>query len=82
MEERKLTVTTEQGASLEIVVIDIIPSLDNTKEFIIYQIPQNNNYYASILVENADSFELVTITDEKDLNFVREEIDKVAKEEE
>lgn len=75
----KLTVNTEEGKVIEINVLDIIASNEYNKEFIIYNIINNeNNVFASVLEEDDNSFTLKAIDDAKEYEFVNKEIEKLA----
>lgn len=75
MEDTKLNVTTETGENIEIDVIDIFSLEGSDKEYILYSIA--DDVYASILVEDAETFELKTIEDEEELEIVKKRIEEL-----
>ena len=77
----KLVVKAENGQDVTINVLDIIDSEEFQKSFIIYNIDGHGEaVFASILNEQEDSFSLDTITDQKEIEFINSEIDKVVEE--
>lgn len=79
----KLLVTIEGGKQTEISVVDIINSDEFKKEFILYTLGSDDEkLYASILNESDDSYSLDTISDQKEIDFINSEIDRIASEEE
>ena len=77
--DRKLTVTMEDGRVVDIWVLDIFKANEFNKEFIIYTVGDDEeNLFASILNESEDSFSLDTITDENELAYVNNMIEKIA----
>lgn len=80
--DNKLLVTVEGGRQAEISVIDIIQSDEFNKEFILYTLGDDKEtVYASILNESESSFSLDTIEDPKEIDFINDEIEKLANEE-
>ena len=78
MEDRKLKVTIEDGSEVTVNVLDIIDSIEFKKTFIIYTVNDNEeSIFASILNESETSYSLDTITDEKEINYINSEIDRV-----
>ena len=73
--DTKLDVIRETGDKLSIDVIDIFSKENDDKEYILYSI--NDDIYASILLEDDTTFELKTIEDESDMNFVKERINEL-----
>lgn len=73
--DTKLDVISETGDKLSIDVIDIFSKENDDKEYILYSI--NDDIYASILLEDDTTFELKTIEDESDMNFVKERINEL-----
>ena len=81
MENNKLVVTAENGQDVTINVLDIIESEEFNKTFMIYNIEGNNEaIFASILNEKEDTFSLDTITEQKEIEFINHEIDRVVQE--
>ncbi len=81
--DNKLLVTIEDGSQVEISVLDIVESEEFDKEFVLYTLgTDNQTVYASILNESEDSYSLDTITDQREIDFINKEIDRVADEEE
>lgn len=80
MEEvnNKLKVTIEDGTIVDINVLDIVDSLEFNKTFIIYTVNnEEDTIFSSILNEDETSYSLDTITDQKELDFINNEIDRV-----
>lgn len=73
--DTKLDVISETGDKLSIDVIDIFSKENDDKEYILYSI--GDDVYASILLEDETTFELKTIEDENDMNFVKERINEL-----
>ena len=71
----KLNVTSENGKNLTIDVIDIFSCEGSEKEYILYSI--GDDIYASILIEDANSFGLKTIEDEQEMEIVKERINQL-----
>lgn len=81
--DNKLLVTIEDGSQVEISVLDIVESEEFDKEFVLYTLgTDNQTVYASILNESEDSYSLDTITDQREIDFINKEIDRVTDEEE
>jgi len=81
--DNKLLVTIEDGSQVEISVLDIVESEEFDKEFVLYTLgTDNQTVYASILNESEDSYSLDTITDQREIDFINKEIDRIADEEE
>ena len=83
MEEisNKLEVTIEDGTTVTVNVLDFVDSLEFGKTYIIYTVnDQSDTVFASILNETEDSYSLDTITDQKELDFINNEIDRVVSE--
>lgn len=81
--DNKLLVTIEDGTQIEISVLDIVESEEFDKEFVLYTLgTDNQTVYASILNESEDSYSLDTITDQREIDFINKEIDRVTDEEE
>ncbi len=81
MENNKLVVTAENGQDVTINVLDIIDSEEFDKTFMIYNIDGNNEaVFASILNEKEDTFSLDTITEQREIEFINHEIDRVIQE--
>lgn len=77
----KLEVTIEDGTTVTVNVLDFVDSLEFGKTYIIYTVnDQSNTIFASILNETEDSYSLDTITDQKELDFINNEIDRVVSE--
>ena len=74
----KLEVTIEDGTTVTVNVLDFVDSLEFGKTYIIYTVnDQSDTIFASILNETEDSYSLDTITDQKELDFINNEIDRV-----
>mgnify|MGYP004498792983 CR=1 FL=1 len=83
MEEanNKLKVTIEDGTTVDVNVLDIIDSLEFNKTYIIYTINnEEDTIFSSILNETETSYSLDTITDQKELDYINNEIDRVVSE--
>jgi hypothetical protein len=79
--DNKLIVKREDGNDLSITVLDIFDSEDEQKQFIIYSVEDNeDNIFASILVEDENSYELKTIENEEDAKLVNKRIEEITKE--
>lgn len=77
----KLEVTIEDGTTVTVNVLDFVDSLEFGKTYIIYTInDQSDTVFASILNETEDSYSLDTITNQKELDFINNEIDRVVSE--
>ncbi len=77
----KLKVTIEDGTTVDVNVLDIVDSLEFNKTFIIYTINnEEDTIFSSILNETETTFSLDTITDQKEIDFINNEIDKVVSE--
>lgn len=77
----KLEVTIEDGTTVTVNVLDFVDSLEFGKTYIIYTVnDQSDTIFASILNETKDSYSLDTITDQKELDFINNEIDRVVSE--
>lgn len=78
----ELNVQAEDGSLISIRVLDIDDSDEFKKAFIIYTLKDdNNNIFASILNENENSYSLETITDEREIEYIRARIETVMQEE-
>lgn len=77
----KLKVTIEDGTTVDVNVLDIVDSLEFNKTFIIYTINnQEDTIFSSILNETEATFSLDTITDQKEIDYINNEIDRVVSE--
>lgn len=77
----KLKVTIEDGTTVDVNVLDIVDSLEFNKTFIIYAINnEEDTIFSSILNETETTFSLDTITDQKEIDFINNEIDRVVSE--
>lgn len=77
----KLKVTIEDGTIVDVNVLDIVDSLEFNKTFIIYTINnEEDTIFSSILNETETTFSLDTITDQKEIDFINNEIDRVVSE--
>lgn len=81
MEDNKITLTTPDNKQLEVEVLDIFNVVGyEGKDYIMYTLgekvdEENEKVYVSILNEKDDStFELVSITDEKEWDMVEKAI--------
>ena len=76
-----MKVTIEDGTTVDVNVLDIVDSLEFNKTFIIYTINnEEDTIFSSILNETETTFLLDTITDQKEIDFINNEIDKVVSE--
>lgn len=81
MEENILNVTAEDGSTISVRVLDIIDSAKYNKSFIIYTVNgDDSNIFASILNEGESSYSLDLISDEEEINYINQEIDRVVEE--
>lgn len=81
MEENILNVTAEDGSTISVRVLDIIDSAKFNKSFIIYTVNgDDSNIFASILNEGESSYSLDLISDEEEINYINQEIDRVVEE--
>lgn len=81
MEDNKLKVTIEDGSEVVINVLDIVDSFEFNKTFIIYTVNnQEDTIFSSILNESENDYSLDTITDQKEIDFINNEIDRVVSE--
>ena len=81
MEDNILKVSVEDGSIVDVNVLDIIDSARFNKTFIIYTINnEEDTIFSSILNETETTFSLDTITDQKEIDFINNEIDKVVSE--
>lgn len=77
----KLKVTIEDETIVDVNVLDIVDSLEFNKTFIIYTINnEEDTIFSSILNETETTFSLDTITDQKEIDFINNEIDRVVSE--
>lgn len=81
MEDNKITLTTPDNKQLEVEVLDIFNVVGyEEKDYIMYTLgekvdEENEKVYVSILNEKDDNtFELVSITDEKEWDMVEKAI--------
>lgn len=78
MKNNKLKVTIEDGSEVTVNVLDIIDSLEFNKTFMVYTVNDNDeNIFASILNEKEETFSLDTITDNKEIEYINSEIDRI-----
>lgn len=81
MEENILNVTAEDGSTISVRVLDIIDSAKFNKSFIIYTVNgDDSNIFASILNESESSYSLDLISDDEEINYINQEIDRVVEE--
>ena len=81
MEENILNVTAEDGSTISVRVLDIIDSAKFNKSFIIYTVNgDDSNIFASILNESESSYSLDLISDEEEINYINQEIDRAVEE--
>ena len=73
--DTKLNVVNETGENIEIDVIDIFSRDGEEKEFILYSIGED--VYASILIEDEQSFLLKTIDEDNDMQLVTSRISEL-----
>ncbi len=73
-----LKVKTESGREIEIKIIDIIDSKEYNKEYVIYTIiGDEENIYASVLIENDNNFELTTIPTQEEYDLINKTIEEI-----
>jgi|LFRM01.1.fsa_nt_gb hypothetical protein len=76
-----LTVTVEDGTTVDVNVLDIIESEEFNKSFILYTVNENKDtIFASILNEKEESYSLDTIINSAEIDFINKEIDRVVEE--
>lgn len=76
-----LTVTVEDGTTVDVNVLDIIESEEFNKSFILYTVNENKDtIFASILNEEEESYSLDTIINLAEIDFINKEIDRVVEE--
>ena len=81
MEDNKLKVTIEDGTEVVVNVLDIVDSLEFNKTYTIYTVnDEEDTIFSSILNETETTYSLDTITDQKELDFINNEIDRVVSE--
>lgn len=73
--DTKLNVVNDNGEKLTIDVIDIFSPEGDTKEYMLYSV--GDDIYASILIEDDNTFALKTIEDEKEMEIVKERISQL-----
>ena len=73
--DTKLNVVSENGRNISIDVIDIFSNEGSDKEYILYSI--GDAIYASILVEDENSFGLKTIEDPNEMKIVTARINEL-----
>ena len=77
----KLEVTIEDGTTVRVNVLDIVDSLEFNKTYVIYTVnEEETTIFASILNEDEDSYTLETITNQREIDFIDKEIDRVVEE--
>ena len=83
MEDNKITLTTSDNKQIEVEVLDIFNVVGyEGKDYIMYTLGEkvdedNEKVYISILNEKDDNtFELLSITDEKELDMVEKAIEE------
>jgi hypothetical protein len=77
----KLEVTIEDGTTVTVNVLDIVDSLEFNKTYVIYTVnEEETTIFASILNEDEDSYTLETITNQREIDFIDKEIDRVVEE--
>ena len=78
-----LKITNPDGDEVEIKVITILKTPDESKSFLIYTFDdkaENVDIYASIIKEENDNYVLDAITNEEDWNLVQKAIGELAEE--
>ena len=76
-----LEVTIEDGTTVTVNVLDIVDSLEFNKTYVIYTVnEEETTIFASILNEDEDSYTLETITNQREIDFIDKEIDRVVEE--
>ena len=70
--DTKLNVISESGEGVTIDVIDIFSPKDTEKEYILYTV--GDDIYASILIEDDNTFALKTIEDDNEMEIVKKRI--------
>ena len=77
----KLEVTIEDGTTVTVNVLDIVDSLEFNKTYVIYTVnEEETTIFASILNEDEDSYTLETIINQREIDFIDKEIDRVVEE--
>ncbi len=78
-----LKITNKEGKEIEIKVITILKSPDNSKSFLIYTFDdkkENVDIYASIIKEENDSYVLDSITEKEDWDMIQKKIKEISEE--
>lgn len=70
MEENILTVTMDTGEEVTINVLDIFKDKETQNEYIIYNFIDDDDIYASKLIENETTVLLQTIEDENEQKLI------------
>lgn len=79
MMEVKLSITTEDGNRVEVNVLDIIDSYTYNKTFLIYTFSnENKSIFASILNESDTSYSVDAITNQEEIDYINDEINRVS----
>ena len=77
----KLEVTIEDGTTVTVNVLDIVDSLEFNKTYVIYTVnEEETTIFASILNEDEDTYTLETIINQREIDFIDKEIDRVVEE--
>lgn len=77
-ESNILTIYNKDNQELNVEVLDIFYSEEFKKEYIIYMVVgDEQSVYASILIENNNSYNFVSIEDDKEYEYVNKKIDEL-----
>ncbi len=78
-----LKIANQDGKEMEIKVITILKTPDDSKSFLIYTFDDkadNVDIYASVIVEQEDSYVLDSITSEEDWKMIQKAIQELSEE--
>ncbi len=78
-----LKIANQDGKEMEIKVITILKTPDDSKSFLIYTFDDkadNVDIYASVIVEQEDSYVLDSITNEEDWKMIQKAIQELSEE--
>lgn len=78
-----LKIVNQDGKEMEIKVITILKTPDDSKSFLIYTFDdkaENVDIYASVIVEEENSYVLDSITNEDDWKMVQKAIQELSEE--
>lgn len=78
-----LKIANQDGKEMEIKVITILKTPDDSKSFLIYTFDdkaENVDIYASVIVEEENSYVLDSITNEEDWKMIQKAIQELSEE--